>query len=87
MVFTCSQLARSWGDVQDGQASAYTRRAASLHLAICARCRRYVAQLERLQGTLKGLKAEAEAPSEESLDRALAALDAEPLSDPDRSEG
>ncbi|MGE0321722.1 MAG: anti-sigma factor [Polyangiaceae bacterium] len=87
MVFTCSQLARSWGDIQDGQASAYTRRAADFHLAICARCRRYVAQLERLQGTLKSLKPEVDAPSEESLEHALGALDVAPSDVPDPSAG
>lgn len=85
MVFTCSQLARSWGDIQDGRASAYTRRAADFHLALCARCRRYVAQLERLQGTLKSLRDDADAPSEQSLEQALAAFEA-PRADPDPSE-
>ncbi|MEZ4234047.1 MAG: hypothetical protein R3B89_33040 [Polyangiaceae bacterium] len=87
MVFTCSQLARSWGDIRDGHASPYARRAADFHLAICARCRRYVAQLERLQGTLKGLKPDADLPTDESLERALGALDESPLPDSGPSAG
>ncbi|MGE3672634.1 MAG: hypothetical protein AB7K71_23375 [Polyangiaceae bacterium] len=85
MVFTCSQLARSWGDIQDGQASAYTRRAADIHHSNIARSRRYDAQLERLQGTQKSQKPEVDAPTEESQEHAHGAHDVAPTHLPDPS--
>jgi anti-sigma factor RsiW len=74
MLVLCSDLARNLLELQEGRVSSFERAAMRLHLSICARCRRYVAQLDEMRQALARMGEAEPAVSGESLTNALASF-------------
>lgn len=60
MIVTCRDLAARLTELEEGVGSAVERASLRFHLSICARCRRYVAELDRLKDLLADLGREEE---------------------------
>lgn len=52
MIVTCEDLAKKLTDLEEGPASSVMRASMKFHLSICARCRRYVAELRAIRQSL-----------------------------------
>jgi len=76
VIFTCRDLAQRLTEVEEGPAHSVERASLRFHLSICARCRRYVAELGRLKELLTGLGQEPETavPTGASVTHALASF-------------
>jgi anti-sigma factor RsiW len=74
MLFMCADLAKNLLELQEGRASSFERAAMRLHLSICERCRRYVAQLDEMRQALARLAPDSPAAAGASLTNALASF-------------